>query len=219
MVLPETVECVIVVSGGPSAEETFFQNYLTDHGWNWEVRPWMVGVNHAVELHWFDYWVACDHSVFETANTLGRPILFGHNDWHQRITVGPQLDAWMAWPKIHQNDVHRLMPPPAGDVPTYPDTAFPCAQWNAFSGVAALGLAWLLRPKEVDLFGFDMEGEGGAADEGHDLERNRKPERWVTELKIFRWWLGAFEQAGIVVRWHTFKGIEAWPMKEVAVSL
>ncbi|HUU31114.1 MAG TPA: hypothetical protein VMY69_03345, partial [Phycisphaerae bacterium] len=169
-----------------------------------------VGVNHVVEKGRFDYWATCDHVVFETAGPRGRPILFGHNDWHQRITEGPQLDAWRAWPKIFQGDVHSRMPPPAGDVPTYTGTAFPCAQWNKFSGVAALGLAWILRPKEVDLFGFDMEGEGGAADEGHDLPRKRDEERWVTELRIFRWWLAAFRGAGIVVRRHTLRGVETY---------
>ncbi|HUU58422.1 MAG TPA: hypothetical protein VMZ50_02660, partial [Phycisphaerae bacterium] len=115
-----------------------------------------------------------------------------------------------AWPKIFQNDVHHRMPPPADDVPRYTGTTFPCAHWNKFSGVAALGLAWILRPKEVDLFGFDMEGEGGAADEGHDLPRKRDAERWATELAIFKWWTRAFAVAKIQVRWHTPHGIKTW---------
>jgi len=215
VVLPETVERVVVVSGGPSAGKTFFGDgcgtaFAETH------RCWVlptIGVNHVVEKMAFDYWVACDHVVFETADSAGRPILFGHNDWHQRITVGPQLDAWYAWPKIYQNDVHGLMPPPSGDVPTYSDLPRPCAQWNAFSGLAALGLVWILRPKLVDLFGFDMEGEGGAADEGHDLPRKRDAERWATELKIFKWWGRAFAAAKIQVRWHTPHGIKTWGLE------
>jgi len=197
---------VTVVSCGPSAAETWFPR----------VMPGMIGVNHAVEKGIFRYWVCCDSCVFEKARVWGRPIIFGHNDWHQRITAGPALDAWRAWPKIFQNDVHRLMPPPTGDVPRYPDTGAPCAQWNAFSGLAALGLAWILRPKEVDLFGFDMEGEGGAADEGHDLPRKRDAERWATEKRIFDWWMRAFGDAGVDVRRRTLAGVESWPMKEVA---
>jgi len=212
MVFSETVEHVIVVSGGPSGNETWFPHELPDvFG---VVKR--IGVNAVVEKGFFDYWVACDHAMFETCDPVGHPILFGHNDWHQRITAGPALDAWRAWPKIFQNDVHRLMPPPTGDVPRYPDTGAPCAQWNAFSGLAALGLAWILRPKEVDLFGFDMEGEGGAADEGHDLPRKRDAERWATEKRIFDWWMRAFGDAGVDVRRHALAGVESWPMKEVA---
>ena len=223
MVLPKTVDRVIIVSGGPSAEQTYFgdafeirSDAFAKNNYSWVYTT--IGVNHVVEKGNFDYWVTCDHVVFETASPRGWPILFGKSDWHQRITEGPQLDAWYAWPKIYQNDVHGLMPPPSGDVPTYSDLPRPCAQWNAFSGLAALGLVWILRPKLVDLFGFDMEGEGGAADEGHDLPRKRDAERWATETRIFRWWLGVFAYSGIMVRRHTLNGIEAWPMKEVEVG-
>ena len=202
--LPTTgVDRVIVVSAGPSIKAVNFGVVLRDR---YTARTQLVGVNHLVEKDYFDYWVCCDHEVFETAAPKGRPILFGHNDWHQRITAGSHLDAWYAWPKIHQNDVHRLMPPPTGDVPTYAESSSPCAQWNAFSGVAALGLAWILRPREIDLFGFDLEGEGGAADEGHDLERNRTPERWAMERRIFEWWMRAFGEAGIVTHRHKAGG-------------
>lgn len=215
MVLPKTVDLVIVVSGGPSAQQTYFgdasdrSRAFGKDNYSWAFTT--IGVNHIVEQGHFDYWATCDHVVFETANPLGQPILFGHRDWNQRITVGPYLDAWHAWPKIFQGDVHWRMPVPVGDVPTYKDTPAPCAQWNAFSGVAALGLAWILRPKEVDLFGFDMHGEGGAADEGHDLSRNRKPERWMMEKRIFDWWIEEFALAGIVVRRHTREGVELCP--------
>ncbi|HUU30907.1 MAG TPA: hypothetical protein VMY69_02270 [Phycisphaerae bacterium] len=212
MVLPETVDRVVVVSGGPSAGKTWLSHLKHEMVPICHADALTIGANHMVESAFFDYWVTCDHMVFETANPRGRPILFGKNDWHQRITEGPQLEAWRAWPKIFQDDVHRLMPPPAGDVPTYTGTAFPCAHWNKFSGVAALGLAWILRPKEVDLFGFDMEGEGGAADEGHDLPRNRKAERWATEKRIFVWWLRAFAAWGIKVCWHTRDGPGVWPL-------
>ena len=214
MVLPKTVGRVVVVSGGPSASKTFFGDgrVMYRHVCR-RAGEATIAVNHVVEQGHFDYWVTCDHVVFETATQKGRPILFCHNDWHQRITAGPQLEAWRAWPKIFQNDVHQQMPPPAGDVPTRQVAGAAQAHWNKFSGVAALGLAWILRPKEVDLFGFDMEGEGGAADEGHDLPRKRDADRWATELKIFKWWGRAFAAAKIQVRWHTPHGIKTWGLE------
>ena len=201
---------VAILSGGPSAIDHFARGQaFMDELEEYET---LIAVNHNAEKVEADWWVFNDHPVFPSTRTRGRPVVFGRSDWTP-ARMAPRTEDWRLWPRVHQDDCHDQIPrvAPDGPVPVYnepkyanyvnrPERRSNLPRWNAFGGLSALGLAWLLKPESVALYGYDNAGTTGVNDADHpDVPRNRDPRRWETEAKIFAWYMKIFAEARISV--------------------
>lgn len=132
------------------------------------------------------------------------------SDWQ---TYGKWLDQVKGTPKLavrgsqvirkakHMQPVHRERfeaEPEVIDLdklglPKFPTNNTP---WNRFSGPAALGLAWSLKPASIDCYGCDMQG----TEDAHGGKGNRGEGRWKAERYIWTQMVERMKQDGIEVR-------------------
>jgi hypothetical protein len=201
---------IAILSGGPSAIAHFArgQEFLDEL----EKYDTLIAVNHNAERVECDWWVFNDTPVFYSTGVKGHPVIFGRADW-QASKFTPAAEAWMFWPRVPQEGCHEFMSraEPDGDTPIFtgpkyanyrsrPDGKANLPVWNRFSGLSALGLALLLHPVSVDLYGYDNAGNTGVNDAEHpDVPRNREDYRWQMEVKVFDWYMAAFKKANILV--------------------
>jgi hypothetical protein len=202
---------IVIVSGGPSLIPHWqrgqaFLDELADY-------DSIIAVNHCAEKVEADWWVFIDTPVFISTAVKGTPVVFGHGYWPPS-KMGTATDAWRFWPRVPQEGCHDEIPrvDPDGPCPIYTGPAWVnwrdhktgknnLPQWNRYSGLAALGLALLLKPEAVDLYGYDNAGQAGCMDAEHpDVPRNRDDFRWKTERAVFDWYMTEYEKAKIRVR-------------------
>jgi hypothetical protein len=201
---------VAILSGGPSAIAHFArgQTFLGEL----ETYETLIAVNHNAERVEADWWVFNDTPVFYSTSVKGRPVIFGRADW-KASQFGTAAETWALWPRTFQEGCNDFMPraDPDSDVPIYtgpgyanwrsrPDGKANLPVWNRFSGLSALGLAMMLKPESVDLYGYDNTGREGVNDDAHpDVPRNREDYRWKMEVAVFGWFMEEFKKAGISV--------------------
>lgn len=202
---------VAILSGGPSLKAHFArgQEFLDELA-EYET---LIAVNHNAERVECDWWVFVDTPVFYSTSVKGHPVIFGRDAW-QSGKFAPAADAWALWPRVPQEGCFDAMPraDPDSGVLIYTGPAFVnwrdhktgkanLPMWNRYSGLAALGLAMMIKPESVDLYGYDNAGQEGVNDVEHpDVPRNRADYRWRDEKNIFDWFMGVFKKANILVK-------------------
>ena len=162
-----------IISNGPSAD-------LFDKADRGEYSA-IIGVNGQVARWRCDWWVFCDWDAFAKHLPLGWPILF----LPKRVIADMETMGTNHVPRLegHIKLLHEDISTP----PMPPDRP----QWNLYSGVAAIGLAWHLKPDVVDAFGADMSGNPGVGQVGN---------RWEWERPIWDAFVTAMQADGIAVR-------------------
>ena len=202
-------ESVVILSGGPSLLKHMEcgQEFIDEV----ETFDTIVAVNEHAETVEADWWVFIDQDPFRTTTPKGKPVIFGKRDWPP-VKFHEKRVLYAMWPKVFQHDQDPEIPRlgPYETIPCYDTgvregaahtgTKSDLPMWNRFGGLAALGLAYIIKPKVVRLYGYDMAGDGGSCDKAHPAQgRNRDTRRWTLELPIFGWWMKEFEKAKIVV--------------------
>lgn len=152
---------IAVVSQGPSARA-----YPGNDGYDV-----VIAVNGQAERVACDVWVYADAAAFVKWRPLNEPTHFCRaNVPRDLLAFGVhELIRWQMAPSFLQE---TLKTPLWLDVPG----------WNEWSGLAAFGLASQVQPKAIDLYGFDMDGNGDVAG---GVEPSRTPERWAKERETF----------------------------------
>ena len=119
---------VCIVSNGPSAN-------IYDPRIRYDVT---IGVNWTVEKWAADWWVFNDAATFNKAKPLGTPKLLTRHMAIQCLNY-----AWLSWPAEHlvAESTIRIPWPSKGPAHRLGMTA----EWNTYSGLSALGLAWYLK--------------------------------------------------------------------------
>lgn len=150
----------------------------------------VIAVSGMATKHEADFW------AFSDWQTYGK--------WIDQVKGSPKLavrGSQVIHKKKHMQPVHRDRFEAEPDVidldklglPKFPTNNTP---WNRFSGPAALGLAWSLKPASIDCYGCDMTGTGDA----HGGNGNRGEGRWKTERYIWSQMVERMKQDGIEVR-------------------
>jgi len=165
-----------IISNGPSA--SFFEAYSRDAfdviaGVNWTVNRWLV-----------DWWVLCDWRTYADTTPLNNPRLCVPAYVPRKLAVHAPEEL----PRLEKHPERLLQ-----DSIAMPDLPEDLPKWNAFSGTAALGLAWHLHADEIIVFGADMEGRD---DHAGQVGASRTPQRWEVERRIWREVTAAFRRAG-----------------------
>lgn len=170
---------VAVISNGPSA-------HLFD-GANRADFDAIIGVNWTVSRWLCDWWCFCDWPTFADTEPLNRPRLFVSKFALEklRLNAPDHVARLKDYPEIVIHEEIAL-PPLGEDLP----------KWNAFSGCAALGLAWHLRAKRVTVYGADMEGQH---DHAGRFGCCRTRERWRHERRIWDGLVAALQQQAVQV--------------------
>jgi hypothetical protein len=181
---------VAIISQGPSADGTYpnwQKDVMADQLPGGVIQ---IGVNFQVDAFVCDYWAFVDAATFDDAKPLGQPIAVDRGNFGGPNNFKPG-SLWGSWPKILVDETWNIPVPEPGML-----------KWSKFSGILALGLAWKLKPTRLDLFGYDMVGESGCQDRRARVY-NRSGHRWELERRVFDWWMGNFDKAGIEVkRWQ-----------------
>lgn len=180
---------VAVVSQGPS-----WKHYHNDLASEY---AYVIGVNAIPTMVECDYWAFGDHGTFAKYkdSLIDDPIILTKQASSDKLaTKDDAIKRWMDSPGsfvVYENL----------DLPnwTYPDGC------TRFSGLIALGLAWSLKPRLVDCYGVDLQGDDGAVP-----GTNRTPDRWQTERRVWAQMARMMEDHGIVVR-HAKGGGEFMP--------
>ena len=166
---------IAILSNGPSAvlfdmvRRDCFRSVI---GVNWTVNRWLC-----------DWWCFTDWVTFAETQPLNDPRLCVSKFVPQKLPANApeHIDRFRAAPEIVIQDEIALLPLPA-ELP----------KWNAFSGCAALGLAWHLRARHVTVFGADMSGE---VDHAGRFGPSRTPERYHSWNCPLTWtWKGIFHE-------------------------
>ncbi len=172
------VEHIAIISNGPSAElfdRVDRDTFDTVVGVNWTVSRWVC-----------DWWCFCDWGTFIKTVPLGTPRMFISKHVVEKLPLHSAKHAarLQQWDEqiVVQQDVE--LPPLAEDI----------GKWNAFSGCAALGLAWHLGAGRVTVFGADMSGQ---LDHAGKSGPSRTPQRWKHERNIWNALTTALENAGV----------------------
>lgn len=171
---------VAIISNGPSAERF--------DGVDRSEFDAVVGVNWTPARWACDWWCFCDWTTFADHVPRGNPRLFV-----KRFAAGklpryaPEcMERFRAAPEALLHE--RIAPPPL------PDAA---GRWNAFSGLAALGLAWHLQATHITVFGADMTGD---RDHTGQFGHSRTPDRWALERQIWNALTASLKAEGVVVQ-------------------
>ncbi len=170
---------IAIVSNGPSAE-------LFDRANRGDFDV-VVGVNWTVARWACDWWCLCDWTTFADHTPRGNPKLFIRRFAADKLPrYAPQcVGRFGAAPEVLLHE--QIAPPPL------PNGA---GRWNAFSGLAALGLARHLQAARITVFGADMTGD---RDHTGQFGHSRTPDRWALERRIWHALVGVLEAEGIVV--------------------
>ncbi len=162
------IESIAIISCGPSAKRC---------------RPdaeIMIGCRDRVERHVCDWWVFMDWIVFQRYTPIGKPMAFTSNTVYPSMQNNdPELaERFVQYPKLLSTSGEQ-----PGPIESHP-------RWNAWSGTAALGLAWKLGMSQVvadgaelHLYGYDLDGESDAAGWTENA-KNRSAHRWEAERKL-----------------------------------
>ena len=181
---------VAIISNGPSA-------HLFD-GARREDFDAVIGVNWTVSRWLCDWWCFCDWPTFVDTQPMNRPRLFVSRFALEKLPLNApeHAERLKGYPQIVVHEEIALPPllaPPRSHGPGGPEDL---PKWNAFSGCAALGLAWHLRAKRVTVFGADMRGE---YDHARRFGHSRTAERWRHERRIWDGLVVAFQQQAVRV--------------------
>lgn len=171
---------IAIVSQGPSSAK-----YPGREGYDA-----VIAVSGMATKHEADYW------AFSDWQTYGK--------WLDQVKGTPKIavrGSQVIGKKKHMQPVHRERfeaEPEVIDLdklglPKFPTNNTP---WNRFSGPAALGLAWSLKPASIDCYGCDMAG----TDDAHGGKGNRGEGRWKAERYIWSQMVERMKQDGIEVR-------------------
>ena len=170
---------VAIISNGPSAD--LFDRADCD---GFDV---VIGVNWTPARWACDWWCFCDWTTFADHVPRGNPRLFVKRFAAEKLPrYAPHcMDRFRAAPQVLLHE--RIAPPPLpGDV----------GRWNAFSGLAALGLAQHLQATRITVFGADMTGD---RDHTGQFGHSRTPDRWALERGIWGALTEVLEAEGITV--------------------
>ena len=100
-----------------------------------------------------------------------------------------QIRQWESYHQVYQDSVEIPWPGDGRDLPN---------RWNAYSGLAALGLAIYLQAKRVTIYGADMAGVSDCT--GTDREGSRDRIRWQRERRSWNILVDHLTYQGISIR-------------------
>jgi hypothetical protein len=170
---------IAIVSNGPSAA-AFDRANRADFdvviGVNWTVARWAC-----------DWWCFCDWTTFADHVPRGNPRLFVKRFAASKLPrYAPDcMDRFRAAPEVLLHERIAVPPLPPG-----------VGRWNAFSGLAALGLARRLQATRITVFGADMTGD---RDHTGQFGHSRTPDRWTLERNIWNALVASLTTEGIIV--------------------
>lgn len=155
---------VCIVSNGPSAN-------IYDPDNPHEHFAHTIGVNKAAAKWELDWWAFNDASTFYAVKPLGTPKIMT-----RQMAVNNLNYLYLSWPADHHVTEGTIQIPwprrsAAGRHGCTPE-------WNTYSGLTALGLAWWLGGTEITAYGVDM---GGAIDFTGEKHPHRQDARWERE--------------------------------------
>ena len=174
-----------------------------------------IGVNGVPSMHRCDWWVFSDWVTFAKwfRQVIGRPRVctkpVSPTKFEAKVGKEPGKydEAHEAWLGEYTADMlfHDQM---GVDKSRFTSRG---RNWNQFSGPAALGLAWFLRPAVVECYGCDMAGKLDI----HGKGGNRGEGRWARERFIWSELVRLMAMDGIEVR----HAVEDGPMLEAASAV
>ena len=177
---------LIIVSNGPSAKLYRPCDNMTLDG----MRGRTCCVNKAAAKWACDYWAFFDFQTFANIEPIGKPILWTtrHADHHLRTMQPDLIERWDSFEKIYQDHLDIDWPGDGGTLPN---------RWNAYSGLAALGLGMQIGAEKVVVYGADMAGTKDI--EAFDRESDRSPDRWNRERACWNILVNLMAKKGIQV--------------------
>lgn len=188
---------IYTISNGPSARNIDIKGADT-----------VIAVNKAATLYKADWWVVSDASCFidhhrAVMDRHGEltPMLFTRECVRDQI-IGlfnrPDLaDVYDRWPGMMQSVIR------CEGMPFDKGTA-----WNQWSGLAALGLTYILARRwkdsahsfvDVVLAGYDLEGDADCVGDGTSIERHSRSmsDRWSRERQATQAWIDLIRNTGV----------------------
>ncbi len=166
-----------VLCPGPSLAKTWNPSY----GKKYQV---VIAVNRAALVGPFDWWVAGDWSIYKTTEATPSVGFCSTKDILRTIT-----DAGGLIPLRRRPENYRMIP--WEDLPVY----------DRFSSISALGLAFHLKARCIDIYG---DGKVGALDfDGVPAGANRSDDRWAQERVATNKAVRKIQNAGCSMEWIT----------------
>ena len=170
-----------IISNGPSAR-FFEQPSLYDV---------VIGVNKTAAIFLLDYWVFYDANTFDTIESIGTPKLAIAHDVPRllRELYQQSVEKFENWPREKFFFDKEVV------IPNWPRDA---DNWCAYSGLAALGVAYHLGAKQITVFGADMNGDRDCKD--YTNEASRSNSRWARERMLWNMLVVRIEAQGVQIR-------------------
>jgi len=183
---------IAIISNGPSARDVDASSY-----------DCVIAVNKAATIHRTTWWVVSDADAFIAyardvklqprsqmlPQIFTRCVVREHiRDLFMRPDLVPLFDMMPAMMQDHY---------PYASVVAQASAQHGTA-WNQWSGLAALGLAWLIQrhaavPCRFALFGYDLAGVDDCLGKGNPKEHHSRgmQDRWPRERAMTKAWLDA----------------------------
>ena len=173
------MKTICILSNGPSVDKFDISQRMDFYT--------IIGVNKTVEKWACDWWCFCDYKTINEVTPLGSPVLFTKHIAMQKFEKRSP-DRYNLFDTNIFIGHEDIVPP------DLPDDAPP---WNAFSGCAALGLAYHLKAEQVIVYGADMAGD---SDCKGDIGLSRDDSRWKHERRIWDMLVMSLYAQGVGVR-------------------
>ena len=171
---------IAIVSCGPTGR-------LYDPSWRGVRYDIIIGCRSVAARVELDYWCIADWKPLAEIEPLGSPAVVVRSSVLEKVgRHAPWATSRVdAYPRVEITD---------GSAPGVPEGVAP---WWTWSGTMALGMAWRLRARQVDLYGMDL---GGIMDsDGREDAPNRTEHRWAWEKRTVEALIEALRARGAVV--------------------